>query len=65
MPKIQLKSGTIFVYGHKKLYSKYFEVKTLLLKWGAIHKLKSLWNLKSEITSLHFTDFTLVKVISL
>jgi hypothetical protein len=24
----------------------------------------SLWNLKSEIISLHFTDFTLVKVIS-
>jgi hypothetical protein len=37
----------------------------LLPKWGAIYLLKSLWDLKSEITSLHFTDFTLVKVISL
>ncbi len=38
---------------------------TLLQKWGAIYQPKSLWDLKSEIISLHFTDFTLVKVISL
>ncbi len=38
---------------------------SLLQKWGVIYKLKSLWDLKSEISSLHFIDFTLVKVISL
>jgi hypothetical protein len=38
---------------------------TLLQKWGAIYSPKSLWDLKSEIISLHFIDFTLVKVISL
>ncbi len=38
---------------------------SLLPKWGAIYYLKSLWDLKSEITSLHFTDFILVKAISL
>jgi hypothetical protein len=38
---------------------------SLLPKWGAIYELKSLWDLKSEKTSLHFTDLTLVKVISL
>jgi hypothetical protein len=26
---------------------------------------KSLWDLKSEINSLHFIDFTIIKVISL
>ncbi len=39
--------------------------KALLQKWGAIHQPKSLWDFESEISSLHFTDFTLVKVISL
>ncbi len=29
------------------------------------HWLKSLWDVKSEIGSLHFSDFTLVKVILL
>jgi hypothetical protein len=42
-----------------------FTFPTLLPKWGAIYSLESLWDLKSEITSLHFTDFILVKVISL
>jgi len=36
----------------------------LLPKWGAIYKFQSLWDLKSEIISLHFIDLTLVKVIS-
>jgi hypothetical protein len=34
-------------------------------KWGAIHKPKSLWDLKNETCSLHLSDFTLVKFISL
>jgi hypothetical protein len=34
-------------------------------KWGAIHEPKSLWDLKNETFSLHFSDSTLVKVISL
>jgi hypothetical protein len=38
-------------------------VHALLQKLGAIYLPKSRWDLKSEITSLHFTDFTLVKVI--
>jgi hypothetical protein len=38
---------------------------TLLQKLGAIYHPKSLWDLKSEIISLYFIDFTLVKVISL
>jgi hypothetical protein len=40
-------------------------VDALVQKWDAIHKLKSLWDLKIETCSLHFSDFTLVKVISL
>jgi hypothetical protein len=36
---------------------------SLLQKWGAIYKPKSLWGLQSEINSLHFTNFTLVKII--
>ncbi len=40
-------------------------VDALVQKWDAIHKLKSLWDLKNETCSLHFSDFTLVKVISL
>jgi hypothetical protein len=38
---------------------------TLPQKWRVIYYPKSLWDLKSELTSLHFTDFILVKVISL
>ncbi len=34
-------------------------------KWGAIYYFKSLWDFKSEITSLHSTNFTLVKAIQL
>jgi hypothetical protein len=37
----------------------------LIQKWGAIHWPKSLWDVKSEIGSLHLGDFTLDKVISL
>jgi len=37
----------------------------LLQKWGEVHYHKSLWDLKSEISSLHFSDFIFVKVISL
>jgi len=37
----------------------------LLQKWGVIYYPKSLWDFKSEITSLHFINFTLMKVISL
>jgi hypothetical protein len=33
-------------------------------KVGVIHWLKSLWDFKSEIGSLHFTNFILIKVIS-
>jgi hypothetical protein len=36
----------------------------LIQKWGLGHYVKSLWDLKSEIGSLHFSDFTLVKIIS-
>jgi len=35
----------------------------LLQKWGAIYYPKSLWLFKSEISPLHFTDFTLVKLL--
>jgi hypothetical protein len=35
---------------------------TLLQKWGAIYKPKLLWNLKSEIISLHFTNFTIISL---
>jgi hypothetical protein len=35
---------------------------SLLPKWGAIYYLKSLWYLKSEITSLHFTNFTIISL---
>jgi hypothetical protein len=38
---------------------------TLVQKWGVVDKLKSLWGLKNEISSLYFSDFTMVKVISL
>jgi hypothetical protein len=38
---------------------------SLIQKWDVIHYPKSLWNFKSEINSLHFNDFTMVKVISL
>jgi hypothetical protein len=60
----------VFGKQHQKSFlkesgSKTFDVLALLPKWGAIYQLKSLWDLKSEITSLHFTDFTVVKVISL
>ncbi len=34
----------------------------LLQKWGAIYQPKSLWDLKTEITSLHFTDFTIISL---
>ncbi len=34
---------------------------TLVQKWGAIHWLKSLWDFKSEIGSLHFSGFILIK----
>jgi len=37
-------------------------VPTLLQKWSVIYWLKSLWDFKSEISSLHFIDFTLVKL---
>ncbi len=33
---------------------------TLVQKKGATHWPKSLWNLKSEIGSLHVSDFTMV-----
>jgi hypothetical protein len=35
---------------------------SLLQKWGAIYEPKSLWDLKSEIISLHFIDFTTMKL---
>ncbi len=38
---------------------------TIIQKCGVIHYPKSLWDLKNEKNSLHFNDFTLVKVISL
>ncbi len=34
----------------------------LLQKWGAIHQPESLWDLKNEINSLHFTDFTIKSI---
>jgi hypothetical protein len=37
----------------------------LLQKWGVVHEPKSLWDLKTEISSFHFNDFIVVKVISL
>jgi hypothetical protein len=36
---------------------------TLLQRWSAIHWPKSLWDLKNEMNSLHFSDFTMVKII--
>jgi hypothetical protein len=36
--------------------------KTLLQKWHAVHYLKSLWDLKSEISSLHFTNFIIISL---
>ncbi len=37
----------------------------LIQKLGAIHQPKSLWDFKSEINSLPFTNFTMLKIISL
>jgi hypothetical protein len=37
-------------------------VHTLLQKWGAVHQPKSLWDFKSEITSLHFTNFIIISL---
>ncbi len=37
---------------------------TLVQKWGAIHWPKLLWDFKTEIGSLHFSDFKMVKIIS-
>ncbi len=34
----------------------------LLQKWGAIHYFKSLWDFLNEKSSLHFNDFTLLKL---
>ncbi len=63
----------IFSYKPKYSYTIMYECEnsplshelSLLPKWGVIYELKSLWDFKSEITSLHFTDFTLMKVIPL
>ncbi len=43
----------------------YMPKPSLVQKWGVVDQFKSLWDFKSEISSLHFNDFTLVKVISL
>jgi len=47
--------------------SKLVQIKnhSLVQKWGVVHEPKSSWDLKSEISSLHFSNFTLVKFISL
>jgi hypothetical protein len=34
--------------------------KSLIQKWGVVHWLKSIWDLKSEIGSLQLNDFTLI-----
>ncbi len=40
-------------------------IQSLVQKWGVFHWAKSLWDLKNEIDSLQFSDFDLVKVISI
>ncbi len=40
---------------------KLYELKNTITKEGCNLLAKSLWDLKSEINSLHFTDFTLMK----
>jgi hypothetical protein len=42
-----------------------FNTDTTWQKWGVVYLLKSWWDFKSEISSLHCNDFTLVNVISL
>ncbi len=32
---------------------------SLIQKWGAVHWVKLLWDVKSEIGSLHLNDFTI------
>jgi hypothetical protein len=54
-----------FVTIDQKCFLIVFHLITLPPKWGAIYSFKSLWDLKNEIISLHFTDFTLVTAISL
>jgi len=46
------------------LHSPLWKLHPLIQKWGVVHWLKLIWDFKSEINSLHFNDFTLVKVIS-
>jgi hypothetical protein len=48
------------------------QIKTIVItllhistKVGYSSQTKSLWDFKSELNSLHFSDFTMVKVISL
>jgi len=42
-----------------------FQINSLIQKWGVVHWPKSLCDLKNEIGSLYFNDFTLVIIISL
>jgi hypothetical protein len=42
-----------------------FQINSLVQKQGVVHWPKSLWDLKNEVCSLYFNDFTLVRIISL
>jgi hypothetical protein len=44
------------------MFTLLFYLISRLPKWGVIYYLKSLWDLKHEITSLHFTDFTIISL---
>ncbi len=40
----------------------YNNVNPTIKKWNVIHQFKLVWDLKNEISSLHLSDFTLVKL---